>query len=427
MSDIKNKMTVYNYGIYLRSSGVLFTGFFIASILNYVFSALMGRMLTVEFFGEVVALTGLLTILSVPASAVALFFAKQISSYKAKGEHQNIHALMGSFKTKVSFFAFAVWVIFLACIPFFATYLNGVPMVALLIFSCVIPIVALSSVYLGVLQGVENFFACSLQTILVSLSKIFFAVIFVIMGLSVSGVMLSLLFSFLLSYGYLLVKTKKVLQSLPPSEDAILFHTKDRNQSIVAIFFATFFLAIFLNIDVIVAKHLLPVSLAGQYAALSTVGKIIVYASGAFHTVLVPLISAAHAMRNTKREINIFLASLALVTIVSGGVTLVFYFFPDIVMRVLFGARYVIVGEHLALFGIAMSCMSFVTLFVYYFIAIRDGLFPYLLAIGTIVQTVLLYQYHQSMRDIVMAMLMGTGFLLALMIFNYVVIRMRSS
>ena len=56
------------------------------------------------------------------------------------------------------------------------------------------------------------------------------------------------------------------------------------------------------NIDVVLAKHYLSPYLAGQYSALSVTGKIIAYGSGAFITVMFPMVAASHINNDGKEK-----------------------------------------------------------------------------------------------------------------------------
>ena len=170
------------------------------------------------------------------------------------------------------------------------------------------------------------------------------------------------------------------------------------------------------------AKHFLPADLAGQYGALSTLGKILIYGIGAFITVLLPMVSAAHAkgQENGKGEgENILALTLAIIAAASIGVYVCFSLFPHPIVTILFGARYLAIAPYLATFSIAMACISLVTAFINYFVAVQNSSFIYMLAAGIVLEGILISLSHATLGAITVMLLISSMVLLVLMAANY--------
>ncbi len=404
---------------YFSANSIVFVGFFIANILNYVFTFAMGRALTVSSFGEITALLGLLVILNVPAIAITTFIAQQVSSFKAKNEISAIKKIISLFKKYTLLLGLGAWSFFVFCIPMLSEYLNGVSYISLGVFSLTLPIVLVLSVSVGILQGLQNFYIFSLQNILGTLIKLILALFFVYLGFSVGGVMLALLFSFAFSYLYASRRASKLMKELPQSLSDNLLDISGVYSSTFLIFTAVLFLAILLNIDVVIAKHYLLPDTAGQYAALSTIGKILVYGVGSFHTVLLPVVSAAHSSRENSTQ-SYLKSPLLVISGISIVVIFVFSLFPELVIRTLFGIKYLSIAPYLGLFMISMFFVSLIILFVSYFIAMQNKSFLYFLVGGVVLQIILFHFYHDSIFDITFAFVLSSGVLASTMYLKYI-------
>ena len=158
--------------------------------------------------------------------------------------------------------------------------------------------------------------------------------------------------------------------------------------------------------------------LAGQYGALSTVGKIILFGVGAFTTVLLPMASAAHA-RGAGEEKRLLVLSLSITTAAVVSAWAVFSLFPTAVITVLFGARYLPIAGYLGTFAIAMGCITLAIAFINYFVAIRNTSFMYLLGFGILLEVMFISLNHGSLGAITQMLVASSAILLALMGGNY--------
>lgn len=405
---------------YVKAGGTVFVGFLIANIVNYIFTLAMGRMLLPESFGVVTALLGLLAIVSVPANAVVTFIAQKVSYHQARKQYEIIRILLSTlgYYTKIS--AVLFWVVFIVLIPFIADYLGGVSYVVLGVFSFLIPVVLFSALRIGVLQGYKDFYSFVVQNIIGTVIKFALAVVFVWLGWSVLGVMTAVLTSMIVAYYYAYIRARVHTEdsgTTVVSEEGVMSRKKIIH-GIVFIFITTALLTVIANIDVVLARNLLDPYLAGQYGALSTTGKILLYGLGAFITVLVPLASSVYSGEG--RQQNVFLGlACCVITLVSVGVIAIFQLFSEQVVQILFGQQYMSIHTHLGMFGVAMYFVAIIILLSHYFIAIQKTQFVYVLFLGTVLQVVLFYMSRQSLAGMVHAFVVSSGILAGAMIVYY--------
>ncbi|HXK34995.1 MAG TPA: oligosaccharide flippase family protein [Candidatus Paceibacterota bacterium] len=393
---------------YEKWSFLVMAGALVASGVNYVFALIMGRLLGPGKFGEIVTLFGLLIIFGVPATALTMFVSKHVpaSGFASK----SLFRLL----TKIALISgLGLVAIFWFFIPRLSVFLNIEPII-LFIFSLIIPISFVSSVSIGVLQGLKNFFSYSLQGVITAASKLILAVVFVLFGFLVPGVMLALFFSYLISYFYTLRQIKPSLQK----ENDKSLNLRPLARDFVFILFVNLLLAILSNIDVILAKHYLSPSAAGEYAALSTIGKILLYGTSAFVAVMFPLVAEAKT-QNSGREHKIISRSLPVIFLISFLVVLFFSFFPQLTVKIFFGAKYLAIAPFLPLFGASMGMIAMAIALVHFFVATNRKIFAGFFLAAIIFQIIFIALAHQNIEAFVKALFWSSLFLTGSMFLNY--------
>lgn len=397
------------------SSSVIFAGSFVVNALNYVFTLVISRMLGVAEFGEVTALFSLMLIVSVPATALTMLMTREAAFRGAEGPGA-VRALFVHLRKNALAASLALWAAFVCLVPALAGFLR-LEVVPLLIFSLLIPVALASSLQSGTLQGLQEFFLLAKQNALSAVLKLALSVALVYAGFSVAGVMLGLVAASLASWGYGYLATRKIFKrhAAPQAEPFALGPLKALFMTILA---TTLLMALLSNIDVLLAKHYLSAEAAGEYGALSTIGKILVYGVGAFITVLLPLASAAEAGAKGGGR-RILGLSLAAILAASAAAVGLFSLVPGLVLSALFGARYLGVAPHLGLFGIAMGCIALSTAFINYFVAARNTSFLYFLAAGIAAEVGLIALNHATLGAVTSMLAASSALLLALMVLNY--------
>ena len=403
---------------FFAASSVIFAGSFVVNVLNYIFTLVISRLLDVEAFGEVAALLSLFLVISVPATALAMLMSREAASRGVAG-HATVRDLFLYLRRHVALAAILFWAVFLGFIPLLSELLH-IPYAPFLVFSALVPLTLLGALQSGALQGMQEFFMLSKQHVLTALIKLAAAVLLVVAGLSVSGVMLALVLALAAGWVYGHVATRSVLRI-----EKGMTHEEEGGalrSMFSAIFITTLLLALLSNIDVLLAKHYLSAETAGHYGALSTVGKILIYGVGAFVTVLLPLASAAHA-RGQGGEKRVLFISLAVIVLSSLVAWAFFSLFPEFVVGTLFGPRYLDVAPHLGAFTIAMGSLSLSLALINYFVAVRNTSFMYFLALGIGAEFALISLGHGSIAAITEMFVAASIFLLALLSLNYLIIR----
>ena len=377
----------------------------------------MSRLLPVEAFGEVAALLSLFLVITVPGAALTMLMSRE-AAFRGVSSHSQVRDLFLYFRSHVFLGAVVFWALFLLTIPFLGSELH-ISYAPFLIFSALVPLTLISALQSGTLQGLQEFFMVSKQNIVATLVKLATALLLVLAGLSVSGVILALVCASLAGFIYGHFATRKLL-NIEEGMSQVSMSGIEMGAQFSVIFITTLLVALLSNIDVLLAKHYLSPELAGHYGALSTVGKILIYGVGAFVTVLLPLASAAYA-RGEGGERRVLGLSLLGISLLSFCAWALFTLFPQLVVSILFGADYLDITSQLSSFSIAMGCIALSLALINYFVAVRNRSFLYLLLIGIVAQIMFIVGNHDSLGAITQMVVAGSFLLLILLGLNYFV------
>jgi O-antigen/teichoic acid export membrane protein len=155
------------------------------------------------------------------------------------------------------------------------------------------------------------------------------------------------------------------------------------------------------TVDILLARYFLSPFEAGQYAALSVLGKIVFFASSPISSAMFPIISSKYAKNEPCQKTFIF--SFLIVFAISLGVSLLYFMFPKIMILMLFGKEYLVSSPFLWQFALFISLYSFSSIFLNYFISISKQRAVYLPLFFLLVQIFLIYLFHQNISSIIIA------------------------
>jgi O-antigen/teichoic acid export membrane protein len=397
---------------FLRAGATVFTGAMAVNVLNYVFTLVMGRMLGPADFGAVVTLFGLLMIVTVSSTALTSFMA----NYSAKFEAMQAFGLLRLFYRKLLGYSTAagigVMLVWWALTPAMSGFFK-IDAWPIFIFGTVLPLSLFTAAQRGALQGMQRFFDYSLLSILTAIVKLALSVALVWWGFGLSGVMVSLSVGTLLVALYGMATIERRLPPADRAKTAADFPVTRRElfRFVSIAFWASLMLSLFVNLDMMLVKHYFSEAAAGQYSALSTLGKLITYGTTAFITVMYPMVSAA-AARGHKGG-RLLAMSLAVASLLAAPILLAFAFLPETVIRLMLGPAYLGVAGDLFLFGTAIYLGTLGMAFVNFFLAHHDQLFVWPLVGVILLQTGLLGRFHADIHQVVWVMF-WTGLLFVL-------------
>ncbi|MFC1645080.1 oligosaccharide flippase family protein [Patescibacteria group bacterium] len=355
---------------FARNSMILFAGTMLGSVLNYLFHLIIGRMVSVEIYGEVQSLTSLINIISVPAMTITMIATKYSAMYKATGDKVGGRKVIEYLNKKVTKFGLPVFVLAVIATPFVGKFLNideKLPIIILWVFMF---FSFYASILNGSLAGWQKFKQVGWLGMLSAGVKLVFGIVLVKLSFGVSGVMGSFLVGAIAAYIASLVVLKFIIKAKNGKDGRIeTIDFKSIKSYVMPALVGNLSINILGNIDMVMAKHNLDSVLAGQYGALTIVSKIIFFATGVIATVLFAM--SAEDSQKKSNSIRIFVNASYLmiaVAVISIGA---YFVMPDFILGMLFGDKYTDVSHYLGWFAILVTLFSFVNLIFQYLLSIQ--------------------------------------------------------
>src|SRR5581483_11672174 len=275
----------------ISGSSIVVVGSMMASVLNYLFNLEMGRMLSVSDYGIFSSLISLFNIFSVFSLTIITVFTKFTATFVGEKNEKLIRPLF----IKGSLWIGGIALIISGLIIIFSSqishFLNITQTLLVDITSVSLFFAFLTSIGMGILQGALKFFSLSFLNIFSSIVKLVLGVVLVVAGFKALGAVEAFFLASLFAYIYMFFPLREYIKK--SSLDEVYVPDLHKSLSIYAIpvFFSTLGMTAFVTIDIILVKHFFNPDTAGQYSALSLMGRSIFYVVAPITTVLFPLIA----------------------------------------------------------------------------------------------------------------------------------------
>jgi O-antigen/teichoic acid export membrane protein len=365
----------------------------LASITNYGSNVIFSRLLSPASYGDLTALIAFSVIAAVPTAAAQTVVAERVAVLLAEGKHDRVRYLIRHAVAHIGMIALILGLVYALCIPLLRQALSlqavgpAIALAPLLVLSFFMPVA------FGVLQGMERFVAHGATLLGVAISRIVIGVPWTLAGGGAGGPLFGQALGCALALGatvYLL--RSYVLGGGTGAARAGLRRRPDRRTLAAAGVFIGF--ALISNLDVLLAKLMLSAHAAGEYAALVTVEKIVIFLPGAVAVVMVPnAAKARHANGSSGRVLRVAALLVAVTTL---AVAVPAAVAPHTLLRLMFGAKYVSAAAGVLPIVCAGTCLALLYLLVVYTVAIQDRRLVWLLVAGVVVQVCSISALHSS-------------------------------
>ena len=399
----------------IAGSLVMFSGTMVANVGNYIYHLLMGRMLGPVGYGELQSVISVAYLLFIFISALALTTTKFIAGLKGRGDQAGIRWLFAVLNRKVLLAASVVLILTILGSPLAKNFLHLHSTLPIIFAGLLFLISALSSVNRAILQGLLRFKQIVQSHISETAFKVAAAVILVSLGWTVDGATLALVLASLVGLwtAFRFLKPLRHGRSSQPDLNKKIFL-----QYGLPVFFSNLsFTSLFTN-DIILVKHFFPAYEAGLYASLAVLGKIIFFATGAIPNVMFPMI--VHRRSQGKKIKHLLLASLALLSIIAAAAVLVYWLFPKLMVRLLFGSDYLAIAPLLVWMAIFMSLYSLSYLLTSFSLSIEKTKVVFFGVAAALLQVTLIALFHQQLLQVVWISIGITGCLfLSLVVYSF--------
>lgn len=408
---IAHKFFTASFWIFL-STGILNVG-------NYFFHVVLYRILGQSNFGLLESSVSILYMLTIPIGTLTIVVIKYVSYYKGKNNLEAISHFYQYLIASTFRYGIVISVILLLLSPFLMKLLRiPSPLIIILLIGTFL-IGILSNINKAFLQGVMNFFGITVSSISDVSSKLFFSIVLVLLGFGVGGALFGIILSSILSY----FVSFHFIKDLKPKKGDIA-EKKEMLLYAIPAFFMSLAITSLYTSDIILARYFLPSVVAGSYAALSILGKVIVFGVSPLIQVMFPFVSENHA--RGRRHSHYFFLSLLFTSIGAVFITTMYFLFPKFIVGFLYATANQTIIKNAGFFGLFMSLYAVCAVFINYYLAIHKTKPIIAVSIAATAQVAGIILFHNSIEQIIMVSIVTLFVLLISLLLYYLYEKLHS-
>lgn len=378
-----------------KGAMILFVMMNFANLLNFIFHFMMGRLLGPVDYGTLAVLMSMMYIYSIPVESIQNLISRYVTRFNTNKEYGKIKfMILKSLKRGLVFSS----VIFIVLVPisFFLSNFLGINFWLIVVANIFIFSAFSSPITRGALQGRKKFNLFGGSLIIESIVKISAGVILVLIGMKVFGAVIGALLSVFVGILISIYFNKDLLKK---KKEYVEF--KEIYFESVPYFITTIVIMMIFSLDIILAKRFFSAEIAGKYAVLSMLGKMIFFATMSISKAMFPLTS--EKSDNGEDAKKLFRKSALIILFLCASAVLVFTMIPRFIILILYGSQYTDVSSYLVFSGIAFSFLALTNLRLIYGLSVKKIKHSYLLFIFLIIEIVLLSVFHANIMQYILA------------------------
>jgi len=384
---------------------------------NYGFTVLVARILPPDQFATYAILYGAVILLAVPANVLRLAIVRLATEEATHSDDNTISAELMTLRRNLFAFVLAggTVLLFLATLPVF-TVTGGSSLSSFLLagFAAVITF----TLYLdrGFLQGGLRFSWIAITVVAEMGARIGFLLLLAsALNMGLAGTMAALLLGALLANG---VSARIVGRCAQTTSESRPTTSGQSSLARTLLAYTAVMMAVYSAhtalrwLDVLLVQRLFPADVAGQYAALSFAGKIILFASLGTTETLFTFANKAHR----RQEAGEPLLARALLLTAAVGLPILFLYAaaPGPVLEYVFGSSYTGLASSLWIMGLFMFLLSLAGVLIAYMLASGMARGALASAIGAVLlELALILAFHESIQTVVLSLCAMAAFYLA--------------
>jgi O-antigen/teichoic acid export membrane protein len=373
-----------------------------ASVVNYASNLIFSRVLTPAGYGDFTALIALTVIAAVPSGAAQTVVADRLAVYGAAGDQRTIAYLIRHAAAHVLVYATVLGLVYLATIPLIDDLMGLQSTGSAIALAPMLILAFFTPVAFGILQGLERYVALGLVMLWIAASRIIFGVPWALsnFGHGPGGAFLGMAVGNLtaLIVVWWIVRHQRAPAGTGAARAGVRRKMDTKTVAAGGAFMGFAFLS---NFDVILAKLVLDGHQSGEYAALATIEKIVVFLPGAIALLMVPSAAKARVVAGSARRV-LRVSALAVL-----GATLLVALpalvAPRLVIETMFGSDYSKASGGVMPITLAGLGLALLYLLVVYTVAINDRRWVFLLVGGMALQVITILVYHGSPAQVATA------------------------
>ena len=388
----------------LASNVVVVGGSVIAGLLGFAFQAVISHQLRPSDYGAVFASMTLLTLVGLPASALTLLMARETSRARATGHPAASSALLHEGNRALLVLGLALAVALVIASQWIGAFFN-IPTESVVAVAASMPVALALPLLMGELQGEQRFVSFASLGAGQAALKLAAAVAIGI-AFGPIGVLLGLAVASTISYGiaFWVVRRRLAIRFSQPWLGQTLRY-------LGMVLPSTLALSVLLSADVLLVKHFFSARIAGEYAAVSALGRGIFWGAAGVAAVLFPKVIYHESQGRSGSRIVRFSIVIVALGGLAGLATLTLAARP--VLTAFAGSAYVSRASILPLYAIAMTLLGVASVLVATQQSRARALFLTVLVPVTIIEPILISLFHRDLTQVVWVVTLSMAALVA--------------
>lgn len=389
---------------FFRGGLVLLVLINIGNFLSYVFQFFMARMLGPADYGVLAVITSITYIFGVPTYSVQTVVSKWTTGLKIENKYSELKGVFNAFIKKSLWMATIIFIIYIP-IAYVMHQTLGISFWLLILTGTFLYGGFLYPIGTGVLQGMKKFKVWGWNFIINNLARLVLAVVLVFIGFSLYGPVAGLILSNIVGFVFIFPYIKEIIKAKEIKEKVQIF-SRERTAAFISMLIIVFMY----SIDMIMVKAFFPADIAGKYAVLSMIGKVILFGSITIGNAMFPISSEKFHNGDKSKTRGVMWRTHILTLMFCFIVLFLFLFFPSPVIKILFGSQYVSFTSSLIYIGVAFSAISFLNNHILYRISVNELKINhiFILLIFLIIQVAAMILFNSSIKMISMAFMWST-------------------
>lgn len=400
---MKKTLNRYWNDSFWRNNALFLAGSLFVAFLNYLYHPILGRLMDVSSFGEVQALLSIFNLIGMLLIAFQIVIINVSANYKKSGA-----IVVQQFEYLALLFILGVFLLITAGSFKLQHFFNFSSNLPFFILGLALVLSVLTAFRQGYVQGKSNFKAVTLSNIIGALGKLLFSILLIFLGFQTLGAIAGIMIAQFLVFVYIAIVAKQTGFISAIRKNAALPNFKLLRPEIfylLSVMIVFSIVTLLYTGDILAVKRYFAPEVAGQYAGISAIAKVLFFATASFAGVLLASVGRSYSVEHNKL---ISRKSLLLVIVVGGLILLMFSLFPRLVISVMIGQRYVDYAHLLPTLALVVFLVSIANLCFYYFLALRQYIVVPIALVGGATTLTLNLLRHDSLELVIQNFMIGS-------------------
>ncbi len=392
----KNLVSILSNRQVFIGGGALIISTFVANILNYIFNAYLGRVLTFNQYALIGLIGGFYSFASIFFGAYSTTVIYRSGFLIGKyGEAAGYS--FWKYASKLSLYpSIIITILWIFAIPFMMNFFHTDNIYIFIFFGLILLIGFIGNINQGFLFSKMMFKSLAVISLADPLVKLTATFILVVLGLkewTFSAIPVSVFAVFTIGWILILKQIKDKKTKAPAKE------VKEYSKKFFLISLLSGFSAVaYFTFDIFLAKHFLTQTQAGEYALVSLVGKMVFFLGNLTSPFITPIISRYEGAK--KNSLHALYALLGCTALFSSIGFILFGILGHFTVPILYGEKAQIIVPYVLFFTFGMTCYTISGVLVNYYLVRKVYTFIIAPAFLVLLQIILISLFHDSVKTI---------------------------